>query len=256
MDRTDEGCGTGLEGRDARARGTVGLRRQIGGGERKPVWMLRPMQDQQGVGHGAQSLAQRSGLLEHSGLRGGCGVLQPFPAGGEDRLRRGVDTAVGARTGADGTQELIGGPSVARWWGDRGRGQGGNDQPSHGGVGGQQLEHDVSTEAAADQVDLAQTHGVEEVAEGGGEFTERQDARALGLPESRQVRCERRSVLAECGQQCAVQRSGVTGGVQRQHGRGFLEAAPSRNGVMDVQLPKTALEVAAADARRGARQRR
>jgi hypothetical protein len=109
----------------------------------------------------------------------------------------------------------------------------------------------------AQDVDLAQTHGVEEIANGGGVLRDsRPWRRWIRIPKSWQIRGENRAADPGNGQEAAEITPGVGAMMQAQQRSALFEATPGGDRVVDVQLAETALEVAAPDAGWGCRRAR
>ena len=69
----------------------------------------------------------------------------------------------------------------------------------------------------------------------------------IGIPETRQIRGKNGAPGPGYRQKARESPPGVGARVQAQEGGPLLEAAPRGDGIVDVELPVTALEIAAAD---------
>lgn len=111
-------------------------------------------------------------------------------------------------------------------------------------------------EPVAQEVDLPQAHGVEEIADGCSMLRDtRTRRRRIGIPESRQIGGENRASNAGNREKSLKSPPRVGGVMKAEQGSALLEAAPRRDGVVHVQLAVAALEIAAADPRSGGRGR-
>lgn len=100
----------------------------------------------------------------------------------------------------------------------------------------------------AQQVDLAQAHGIEKITDGGrmlGHSGSR--GRRVRIAEAGQVRGEDRAAEARDREEAPECSPGRRARMQAQERRALLEAAPRGNRIVDVQLAVAALEIATAD---------
>jgi len=119
-----------------------------------------------------------------------------------------------------------------------------------GGVSRGQLGGDGGAEAVAEQVDLAQAHGREEIADGRGMLRDPRTGRwRVGIPEAGQIGGENRACRPGNREESAKNPPGVGDGVQAEERSALLEPAAGRNGVVDVQLAVAAFEIAAPEPR-------
>jgi hypothetical protein len=102
----------------------------------------------------------------------------------------------------------------------------------------------------AEQVDLPQAHGVEEVADGRGMLGNTcPERRWIGIPESGQIRGKNRAPGSRNSEKSLETPTRVGAIVQAEQRRALLEATAGGDRVVHVQLAIAALEIAAADAR-------
>src|SRR5690242_1320599 len=102
----------------------------------------------------------------------------------------------------------------------------------------------------AQQVDLAQAHGVEKVADRCGVFRDARSRRGwIGIPKAGQIGSENRAPGPRDGQETLEGAPGKRTRMHAEQGSPLLEATARRDGIVDVQLPVAAFEIAPADAR-------